>query len=84
MNISTKCNCCVCEPVCKFKEIYENGVKSILDTIITDQKGGFWVLKNCPHVEMSIRCPHMVTKTRCDIKDYPSYLDRPKGEDDNG
>ena len=50
MNISAKCNCCVCEPVCKYKEIYKHGVENI-----------FWKLKDCPHIEVSIKCPHMVT-----------------------
>lgn len=64
MNISQKCNCCLCEPVCKWKEIYQNGVQSILNTTITaDIKGGFWSLRDCPHIEVSIKCPHMVTQT---------------------
>ena len=64
MNISQKCNCCVCEPVCKWKEVYQNGVQSILDVMITtDREGGFWKLRDCPHIEVSIKCPHMVTQT---------------------
>ena len=64
MNLSTKCNCCVCEPVCKYKEVYQNGVQSILDmTITADREGGFWKLRDCPHIEVSIKCPHMVTQT---------------------
>lgn len=64
MNISQKCNCCVCEPVCKWKEVYQNGVQSILNTMITaDREGGFWNLRDCPHIEVSIKCPHMVTQT---------------------
>ena len=63
MNLSTKCNCCVCEPVCKYKEIYQNGVQSILNTIITaDKHGAFWKLQDCPHIEVNIRCPHMIPK----------------------
>ena len=63
MNLSTKCNCCVCEPVCKYKEVYQNGVQLILDTIITaDKHGAFWKLQDCPHIEVSIRCPHMIPK----------------------
>ena len=27
MNLSAKCNCCVCEPVCRWKEVYQNGVQ---------------------------------------------------------
>lgn len=64
MNISQKCNCCVCEPVCRWKEVYQNGVQSILDVMITaDREGGFWKLRDCPHIEVSIKCPHMVTQT---------------------
>ena len=64
MNLSAKCNCCVCEPVCKYKEVYQSGVQSILDTVITaDKHDGFWKLQDCPHIEVSIKCPHMVTQT---------------------
>lgn len=64
MNISQKCNCCVCEPVCRWKEVYQNGVQSILDMMITaDREGGFWKLRDCPHIEVSIKCPHIVTQT---------------------
>lgn len=64
MNISQKCNCCLCEPVCRWKEVYQNGVQSILNTIITaDREGGFWKLRDCPHIEVSIKCPHIVTET---------------------
>lgn len=64
MNISQKCQCCVCEPVCRWKEVYQNGVQSILDmTITADREGGFWKLRDCPHIEVSIKCPHMVTQT---------------------
>ena len=62
MNISQKCNCCVCEPVCRWKEVYQNGVQSILNTLIkADKEDSFWKLKDCPHIEVSIKCPHMVT-----------------------
>lgn len=63
MNISAKCNCCVCESVCKYKSIYQDGIESILNTSIHSEDGGFWALKNCPHIEVSIKCPHMVTGT---------------------
>ena len=65
MNISQKCNFCVCEPVCKWKEVYQNGVQAVLNTTIpAEEKNGnqsFWKLKDCPHIEVSIKCPHMVT-----------------------
>lgn len=63
MNTSTKCNCCVCEEVCLYKELYENAVSTILDSLIDDGKHGFWKLRDCSHVEVSIRCPHMVTRS---------------------
>lgn len=67
MNLSANCNCCVCEPVCKYKDIYKKGVEAILNaTIINgERKDGtvcFWEVKNCPHIEVSIKCPHMITK----------------------
>lgn len=61
MNISQKCNCCACEPVCKWKEVYQNGVTAILETIIRGEGNGFWKLRDCPHIEVSIKCPHLVT-----------------------
>lgn len=67
MNLSAKCNCCVCESVCKFKEIYEKGVESILNATISNQRKdsetGFWKVKDCPHIEVSIKCPHMITRS---------------------
>lgn len=63
MNLSAKCNCCVCESVCKYKLIYENGIKSILDTTIDSDNGGFWKLKDCPHIEVTIKCPHMISRS---------------------
>ena len=51
MNLSTKCNCCVCEPVCKYKDTYQKGVETILNATITteESKNGvfsFWKLKD--------------------------------------
>ena len=67
MNLSAKCNCCVCEPVCKYKEVYRKGVDAILNaTIHIDESengtASFWHVKDCPHIEVSIKCPHMITK----------------------
>ena len=61
MNLSTKCNCCVCEPVCKYKEVYQNGIEAILDATVSYDNGSFWKVKECPHIEVSIKCPHMIT-----------------------
>lgn len=60
MNTIAKCNCCVCESVCKYKFIYQNGVESILNTSIYKEDNSFYKLKDCPHIEVSIKCPHMV------------------------
>lgn len=67
MNLSAKCNCCVCEPVCKFKSTYEKGIEAILNATISLEKSesnafSFWKVKDCPHIEVSIKCPHMITK----------------------
>lgn len=67
MNISAKCNCCVCEPVCKYKDVYARGVEAILNATITTEESeigtvGFYKVKDCPHIEVSIKCPHMITK----------------------
>lgn len=62
MNLSAKCNCCVCEPVCKYKDIYVKGIEAILNASIPSDNGGFWRVKDCPHIEVSIKCPHMVTR----------------------
>lgn len=74
MNLSTKCNCCVSENVCKYKAIYEQGVKAILKTIIPSDGDGFWALKDCPHIEVSIKCPHMITKSQTRKDPLPDYL----------
>lgn len=67
MNLSAKCNCCVCEPVCKFKSTYEKGIEAILNATISLEKSesnalSFWKVKDCPHIEVSIKCPHMIAK----------------------
>ena len=62
MNLISKCNCCLCEPVCKYKSVYQKGIDEILNTTIPgDTNNSFWKLKDCPHIEVSIKCPHMVT-----------------------
>lgn len=66
MNLSTKCNCCVCEPVCKYKEVYQNGIEAILNAKISNKSEegnvGFWKVRECPHISVSIKCPHMIVK----------------------
>ena len=67
MNLSAKCNCCVCEPVCKYKDVYQNGIEAILNATVSNKREdgnvGFWTVKDCPHIEVSIKCPHMITKS---------------------
>ena len=67
MNLSAKCNCCVCDPVCKYKEVYQNGIGAILNATVSikreDGNVGFMKVKDCPHIEVSIRCPHMITNS---------------------
>ena len=62
MNLTAKCNCCVCEPVCKYKEVYEKGIEAIMNATIHEDEKHFWRVKDCPHIEVSIKCPHMRTK----------------------
>ena len=68
MNLSAKCNSCVCESVCKYKDVYAKGVQAILNATISigKENGGykFWEVKNCPHIKVSIQCPHMVTQSQ--------------------
>ena len=68
MNTAAKCECCVCEPVCKYKDTYLAGIEAIMGAQIplgeTENGFTFWEVKNCPHIEVSIKCPHMVAKTR--------------------
>lgn len=63
MNLSAKCNCCVCEPVCKYKEVYQNGIEAILNATVPYDDDSFGKVKDCPHIEVSIKCPHMVTQS---------------------
>ena len=67
MNLSAKCSCCVCEPVCKYKEVYQNGIEAILNALIPnkreDGKIGVWKVKDCPHIEVSIKCPYMIANS---------------------
>ena len=68
MNISAKCNCCVCESVCKYKTVYHAGIEAIMEATIPlgEEENGFtfWKVKDCPHIEVSIKCPHMITHSQ--------------------
>lgn len=67
MNLSAKCSLCLCEPVCKYKEVYQNGIEAILNATIPNkiEDGNVvpWTVKECPHIEVSIKCPHMITES---------------------
>ena len=61
MNISTKCNCCIKEDVCKIKEKYENAVKNVLECNVSLDDGhpAYLKLKDADFIEVSIKCPKM-------------------------
>lgn len=63
-NIS-KCENCACSPVCKFKELYAKGVETVekasIPTGKTENGYGMWMVKDCPHIEVSIKCPHIIS-----------------------
>ena len=67
MNLLSKCSCCVCEPVCKYREVYQNGIEAILNATVpnTIENGNVapWTVEDCPHIEVSIKCPHMITES---------------------
>ena len=67
MNLSATCNCCVCEPVCKYKEVYQNGIEAILNALVPNKREDgeieVWKVRECPHIEVSIKCPHMITES---------------------
>ena len=69
MNLSAKCNCCVCEPVCKYKEVYQNGIDAILNATVSYDNDSFCKVKDCPDIEVSIKCPHMITNNGTMWKD---------------
>lgn len=63
MNLIAKCNCCVHENVCKFKSAYQDATNAVLNTTFNTSDGYIHTVKNCPYIEVSIKCPHMVTAT---------------------
>ena len=73
MNLSAKCSCCVCEPVCKYKEVYQNGIEAILNATVPNEREDVnvvpWTVKDCPHIEVSIKCPHIITNNGTIRKD---------------
>ena len=67
MNLSAKCSLCICEPVFKYKEVYQTGIEAILNATVPNkiEDGNVepWTVKDCPHIEVSIKCPHMITNS---------------------
>lgn len=67
MITSEKCNCCVHEPICLFKNHYETACKAVsgLSYSVAQGDGNFGIgfLKNSG-INVSIRCPHMLTKSQ--------------------
>jgi len=63
MNISTKCNCCIKEDVCKYKNDYEAAKKAILDTTWETSRGGIATLKGSQIISVSIKCDKMLPQS---------------------
>lgn len=53
MNLVAKCNCCVHESVCKYQEVYAEGIEAILNADVSTESAdgamSFWKIKDCPH-----------------------------------
>lgn len=67
MITSEKCNCCVHEPICLFKEHYKAACEAISHTSYSVAQGngeyGIGFLKDSG-INVSIRCPHILTKSQ--------------------
>ena len=61
MNLIAKCNGCVHEKVCKFCSVYQSATAAVLNTTFNTSDGRLYTLKDCPYIEVSIKCPNMVT-----------------------
>ena len=68
MVLSEKCNCCIHEPVCKFKEEYLAACEAIKDA--TYCTGTCVVIVKDSRVSVSIKCPNMMahSATRREFK----------------
>ena len=67
MIISEKCNCCVHEQICSFKQEYLNACEAVKNTSYTLGKcengdDRFKFLKDA-QLNIIIRCPHIMTHT---------------------
>lgn len=69
MNLSTKCNCCAKEDVCKHKNEYTSAVNEILESTWEVASGGFVRLKDSDIVSVTIKC-----------EKFMAHVQTPRGE----
>ena len=67
MIICEKCNCCIHEPICSFKQEYLNACEAVKNTTYnlgTNENGcsSFKYMKDS-RVSVSIRCPYIMTQS---------------------
>ena len=64
MSFVTDCKQCLCEPVCKYKNVFREQVKVIAEgTIPSEKEGGIWRVKDCPHIRVTVECPYWTVKS---------------------
>jgi hypothetical protein len=61
MIVSQKCNCCLHDGICSYKQQYINACKAVGEVTYTTDGESFKNLKNS-EISVSINCPHMMTK----------------------
>lgn len=65
MIISEKCNCCIHESICSFKEEYLAACAAIKDASYSKTVGttvGYMRIKDSA-INVSIRCPHIIPQS---------------------
>lgn len=62
MITTDKCNCCVHDQVCGFKEEYQAACASINMSAYQTRKGTFALMKDS-NINVNIHCPHIMTRT---------------------
>lgn len=60
MVIAQKCNCCMAEKICKYKEVYEKAVLQIRDSYLSDFGGAQVRTRESAFLDVSIKCPYMI------------------------
>lgn len=64
MIISEKCNCCIHEPVCGFKDEYLAARDAIKNAVyLTGKNKDFVKHMNDSSVSVSIKCPHIMSRS---------------------